>query len=87
MPNSMGIDTDIANARLGYALWFDAYTNLYDYANTGNAYRIGWQSYPAVQPNGVKCWGDIQRETYLATGPIGCFNGVQGSPPGEFGLA
>jgi hypothetical protein len=80
--NAMGIDATVASASAGYALSFDVYSNLYDYPNTGNGYRIGWQSYPALQPNGVKCWGDIQKATNLSTGPQGCFAGILGGSPG-----
>jgi hypothetical protein len=74
--NGMGIDTEIAS-RKGLFLESDLLWNVYDYdISTGNGWRIGWQSYPATQANGVKTWGEMRKDiTFNATGGIvGCFN-------------
>jgi len=56
--------------------------NVYDYdVSAGNGWRIGWQSYPATQANGVKTWGEMRKDiTFNATGGIlGCFDTFQSS--------
>ena len=77
--NGMGIDAEIAS-RKGLILQADELWNVYDYdISTGNGWRIGWQSWPATQANGVKCWGEMRKDiTFNATGGItGCFDTFQ----------
>jgi flagellar hook capping protein FlgD len=72
--NGMGIDSEIADASGDYNLFSDIYGNLiWDFATTGNGIRWLWQSYPSIQPNGAKVWGEIRKVTgFYALGVLGC---------------
>jgi hypothetical protein len=75
--NGMGIDAEIAG-RGNLVLFAEQLWNGYDYdEGTGNGWRIGWQSYPSTQPNGVRCWGEMRKPPlFSSTGGIrGCFGG------------
>jgi hypothetical protein len=73
--NGMGIDAEIADVSGDYNLFHDIYINLLDNPSTGNGMRYAWQSYPATQPNGVKCWGEVRKTiTFFHFGGLrGCF--------------
>jgi len=68
--NGMGLDTEIAGRRACSCK--RPVVNVYDYdVSAGNGWRIGWQSYPATQANGVKTWGEMRKDiTFNATGGI-----------------
>ncbi len=72
--NGMGIDAEIA-AR-GPLLWGDVMWNLYQLFSTGGTFAFGWQSYPAAQANGVKCWGAMRTPFTFGTDRSGCFGGL-----------
>ena len=77
--NAMGIDAEIAS-RKGLFLWADQSLNVYDYdISTGNGFRFGWQSYPAIQPNGVKTWGEMRKDITFSSsgGVLGCFDSFE----------
>ncbi len=70
--NGMGIDHEIAHRSLN--IWADAYVNVFQFCTTGGFWRIGWQSYPSTQPNGVKCWGEMRKSIFNnTTDVIGCY--------------
>ena len=75
--NGMGIDAEIADAEGDIWVDFDLFTGVFQFAvgGTGNGIRVGWQSYPATQPNGVKCWGEVVKTSFFSSydGTIGCF--------------
>ena len=86
--NGQGIDQEIADADADIWLTFDAYVNLLQFGSTGNGMRCAWQSYPALQANGVKTWGTIAKNISFSAydGFTGCANGQNGiSPSGAFG--
>jgi hypothetical protein len=58
--NAMGIDREIANAT-EYDFMFDLYNGgLKGSSVNGNFMSVGYQSYPATQPNGVRTWGETR---------------------------
>jgi len=75
--NGMGIDSEIADAEGDIWVDFDVFAGVFQFAvaGTANGIRVGWQSYPATQPNGVKCWGEIVKTSSFSSydGTIGCF--------------
>lgn len=87
--NAMGIDADVASAEREIVLWFDMVQDLYDYTTTGNGFRIGWQSYPATQPNGTPGWGEVRWTPFLSMtgGARGCHSGFGGYGAGVLARA
>jgi FlgD Ig-like domain len=70
--NAMGIDADIAGR--SPILVGDYMHNLYNYPNTGNGFRLGWQCYPATQENGAKVWGELTKSIFFGFWEnLGCF--------------
>ena len=47
-PNSMGLTASTAEATDDYYIDYDMYTGIFDYFNTGDAWRFGFRSYPAA---------------------------------------
>jgi len=67
--NAMGLNSAIAGATEFY-IAYDVYTGIFDLASTGNAWKYGWQAYPASDLNGSPCWGDVQFPSYLIFDPV-----------------
>ncbi len=89
--NDMGVDQDIAWAQGEVWLAYDAYVNLLQFSAgaTANGMRVGYQTYPATQPNGSKVWGTATKTISFSdySGFLGCANGQNGiSPAGDFGI-
>jgi hypothetical protein len=66
--NDMGIDTEIAGVS-EYLLRYELYTGDVDVSCTGITATVGVQSYPALQSNGARCWGEMRTLTIPITGP------------------
>ena len=62
--NDQGIDDEVAHVG-DYILFFDVYTAGLKGATNGNLMSVGYQAYPATQPNGVKCWGETRHEPFI----------------------
>lgn len=58
--NSMGINSDIADVSDDYYIFYDMFAGVYNLFFTGNAWTFGYQSYPAVQANGSRAWGEFR---------------------------
>jgi hypothetical protein len=90
--NGMGIDAEIADALADIVLDLDLHTAAFQFATgaTRNGIRVGWQSYPAGQANGLPVWGEMRRTISFRTydGTLGCFNssteGASFAPVGSF---
>ena len=57
-PNSQGITASIASVSDDYVLWYDIYAGMFNLQFTGMTWVFGQQTYPALQTNGCKTWGD-----------------------------
>jgi hypothetical protein len=58
--NGWGVDETAAKATGDYLVRYDVYTGIYNLMFTGNAWIYGFQSYPAQQSNGGRCWGELR---------------------------
>jgi hypothetical protein len=58
--NGQGIDRDIADPGGEVELVLDLYTGGLRGSVNGNYWQVGWQSWPARQPNGAAGWGEIR---------------------------
>jgi hypothetical protein len=76
--NSMGISSTIANATDDYVLWYDLYAGIFNFSFTGDAWRFGHQCYPAMMPNGGKCWGQLTASTLIFNPEPQCFTDLEG---------
>ena len=75
--NAMGIDNEIATTDGDYYLFGSLYNAgfLNATTETGNFFQVMWQSYPAVQKNGNKCWGELRAPPFISFygSPQACF--------------
>jgi hypothetical protein len=69
VPNSQGITATIAVASDNILLWYDIYAGMFNLAFSGESWNFGLQTYPAIMPNGGKCWGQLQRDGFLVFNP------------------
>jgi hypothetical protein len=60
-PNSMGITGDMTNATEDYYIIYDWNTASANSAIESCFVQEGWETYPATQQDGAKCWSDFQR--------------------------
>ncbi len=60
--NAMGIDDEIALTTRDYRVLFSLYNAGFVNATTetGQFFQAGYQSWPARQPNGARCWGETR---------------------------
>jgi hypothetical protein len=65
--NNMGVDADTAVPTYDFAIFFNVYTGYFDLFDTGQAWTILFQSYPAAQSDGTRMWGDMRSPN---TGPF-----------------
>ncbi|HEY2956037.1 MAG TPA: FlgD immunoglobulin-like domain containing protein [Candidatus Eisenbacteria bacterium] len=78
--NNMGLDADTAVPTQEFAMAYDIYTGYMDLFNLGQAWRWFFQSYPAVQSDGTRMWGEIRTPRCEEFDPTKeCFDGVWGS--------
>jgi hypothetical protein len=76
--NSQGISASIVHASNDYIIWYDIYAGMFNLAFTGDSWAFGTQCYPATQPNGAKCWGQLSY-TLIAFNPEQqCFTDWEG---------
>src|SRR5262249_41111881 len=76
VPNSQGITKTIATVTGNagdYILWYDIYAGMFNLVFTGNSWTLGAAAYPATQPNGAKCWGQLRYAVTVFTPEPQCF--------------
>jgi hypothetical protein len=79
VPNSMGITASIASASDDYLLCYDLYAGMFNLAFSGESWVFGSQCYPATQPNGARCWGQLASPAFIIFNPEPqCFTDVMG---------
>ncbi len=78
-PNPMGITSAIVGGSDDYYIRYDVYTGDFDaLGNTGVFWWWAAQSYPNVQANGAKTWGDITAGgTILYEPDIRCYGDIE----------
>ncbi|HTO89896.1 MAG TPA: hypothetical protein VMJ70_02085, partial [Candidatus Sulfotelmatobacter sp.] len=77
--NEMGVNNSIATATEDYYIDYDIYTGIFDPFSQGNLWRFGFQSYPAVQVDNIKCWGDWRFPGFIIFNPDKqCFQDQEG---------
>ena len=76
--NSQGISASIVNASNDYIIWYDIYVGMFNLSFLGNSWSWGTQSYPATQPNGAKCWGQLQYSAIVFDPEPQCFTDWEG---------
>ena len=80
VPNSMGITATIATASDDYVLWYDLYAGMFNLQFSGETWNFGSQCYPAQQPNGAKCWGQVRYPGFIVFNPEPqCFTDFEGA--------
>jgi hypothetical protein len=76
--NSMGMRQSIARATDDIILCYDVYAGMFNFSFSGEAWTFGNQSYPALQPNGAKCWGQPNFPGFVVSNPEPqCFTDFQ----------
>ena len=76
--NAIGLDADGAEPLDDYYVWYDLYAGVFNLNFTGNAWTLGFQSYPSTQADGVNCWGEIIYPGFQIFNPdIQCFQDVE----------
>lgn len=79
VPNSMGLTASIVNASDDIMIWYDIYAGMFNLQFSGETWAFGSQSYPAIQPNGAKCWGQPDFPGFIVFNPEPqCFVDVEG---------
>ncbi len=68
-PNSMGISASIASASDDIMIWYDIYAGMFNLQFSGETWSFGSQSYPAIQPNGAKVWGQPDYPGFIVFNP------------------
>lgn len=68
-PNSMGITSSIASASDDIMIWYDIYAGMFNLQFSGETWSFGSQSYPAIQPNGAKVWGQPDYPGFIVFNP------------------
>ena len=77
--NSMGIRGSIAAASDDILIWYDIYAGMFNLQFSGETWAFGSQSYPAVQPNGAKIWGQPKYPGFIVFNPEPqCFTDWEG---------
>jgi hypothetical protein len=77
--NSQGISSSIASASEDYILWYDLYAGMFNLSFTGMSWVFGQQTYPAIQSNGCKAWGNRQYPGFIIFNPEPqCFTDLEG---------
>ena len=69
VPNGQGITASIASASNDYILWYDMYAGMFNLQFTGMSWVMGQQTYPAIQTNGCKTWGDRRYPGFIIFNP------------------
>jgi hypothetical protein len=78
--NVMDIDPATAEPTEDYYITYDIYTGIYDFTSQGNAWRFGFSSYPGLQKDGTKCWGDWRFPGFIIFNPDKqCFQDIEGA--------
>ena len=77
--NSMGIRGSIAAASDDILIWYDIYAGMFNLQFSGETWAFCSQSYPAVQPNGAKIWGQPKYPGFIVFNPEPqCFTDWEG---------
>jgi hypothetical protein len=67
--NAMGLRQSIASATDDIILWYDLYAGCANLSFTGVSWVYGHQSFPGVQSNGAKVWGNRQYPGFIIFNP------------------
>jgi FlgD Ig-like domain len=79
-PNAQNITGDMAAATEDWYLRYDIYTGIFNVFTTGSQWRWGFQSYPAMQSDGTKTWGEIRLPGAILFNPDPqCFSDIEGA--------
>src|SRR5580765_4936900 len=79
VPNSQGITASIASASDDDLLCYDIYAGMFHLALSGESWVFGAQCYPAKQPNGASCWGQLAFPSFIVFDPEPqCFTDLEG---------
>ena len=68
-PNAQGITSSIANASDDWILWYDIYAGMFNLSFSGESWVFGSQTYPAIMPNGGKCWAQLAFPGFIVFNP------------------
>lgn len=68
-PNDMGLTGDMVDATLDYHVHYEIYTGAMNLLVEGNAWQLGFQSYPAVQADGTRAWGNARYHAFSYFNP------------------
>ncbi len=72
--NDMGLTFDMVNATEDIYEVYEMYTGIFDLFTQGQGWQFGFAAYPAMQSNGVKCWGNIRYPGFQLFNPdVQCF--------------
>jgi hypothetical protein len=78
-PNAMGLTASIVNASDDIVLVYDIYAGMFNLEFTGESWSFGVQAYPAIMPNGGKCWGQPKFPGTISSNPEPqCFTDYEG---------
>ena len=67
--NNMGITFDMMDVTEDYYITYDMYTGVFDLFTQGDGWQFTFQSYPATQSDGVKCWGEYRTTGFQIFNP------------------
>ena len=69
VPNEMGIRAAMFLNFEDFHIAYETYGAVFDLPNQGNAWQFFFQSYPAVQSDGVRCWGEPRAPDFVYYNP------------------
>jgi hypothetical protein len=75
--NEFGLDADTAVPTEDFYVLYNIYTGYFDLFNLGQGWQFGFQSYPAVDAAGTRCWGDFRVSSFQYFNPDKqCFDNI-----------
>jgi FlgD Ig-like domain len=79
-PNAQNITGDMAAATEDWYLYYEMYAGIFNVFSTGCLWRFGVQSYPALQSDGTRTWGEIRLPGFNLFNPDPqCFSDIEGA--------
>src|ERR1041385_7256732 len=76
----MGMRVSIAHASDDIYISYDLYAGMFNLSFSGESWDFGFQAYPAIQPNGAKCWGQPRYPGFIVFNPEPqCFTDQEGA--------
>ncbi|MBI5711294.1 MAG: hypothetical protein HZC42_13500 [Candidatus Eisenbacteria bacterium] len=67
--NGIGLDEDDVDVSDDIYEWYDMYAGVFNLSFSGQSWMPAFQSWPATQVNGIKCWGELRFPGFMYFNP------------------